>query len=135
MSAHFEEVKIHCEEDCGNAPKKELLKDLTISFVKNDLDFCIAWLRDDIIWEMVGDDNKLEGIDDVKVALHKMSGHPWKELYIYHIITHGNIASLNGTLVRHDESKVEFCNVYHFGGFGKKAKIKKIMSYIINTKQ
>lgn len=52
-------------------------------------------------------------------------------LHIHHIITHGNVASLNGKLTLTNGDKLEFCHVYRFSGFGKKAKIKEITSYII----
>lgn len=130
--SQFESLIVECAEDCGNAPKKELLRDLTIAFAKNDTEFCINCMRDDIVWEMIGQ-NRFEGIGEYKEALNNWKKHQVKHLIIHNIITHGNTASLNGTMLLEDETKIDFCDVYNFAGFGKKAKIKKITSYVIKT--
>lgn len=44
-----------CAENCGNSPKKELLRDLSIAFVKNEIEFCMDWMTDDVVWEIIGD--------------------------------------------------------------------------------
>lgn len=38
-------------EDCGNAPRKELLKDLSVAFAIHDQDFILANVTDDITLE------------------------------------------------------------------------------------
>jgi hypothetical protein len=35
------DLKIICAEDCGNAPKKNLFKELNIAIAKNDIGFII----------------------------------------------------------------------------------------------
>lgn len=131
MNSQFDEIKINCKEDCGNAPKKELLKDFTIALAKKNIDFCSQWVRDEITWEIVGD-KLIEGKVEYEKMLQQFMQHSFQELTIHNIITHGNTASVNGKFVTKNNKILEFCDVYHFAGFGKKAKIKKITSYVIS---
>ena len=50
---------------------------------------------------------------------------------IDNIITHGNVASVNGTLTEVQGAIYGFCDVYAFTSFAKTAKIKTITSYLI----
>ncbi len=131
MSAHENKLKVYCEEDCGNAPKKELLKELAIAYAKGDIVFCLEWVKDEVEWDIVGK-QQIRGMNEYEKALTQRTDGEIHELYIHNIITHGNTASLNGTIVLEDEQKIAFCNVYNFSGFGKKAKIKTITSYVIH---
>lgn len=130
MTTNSDKIKIYCEEDCGNAPKKELLKEFIIALAKNDLAFCSSWVHDEISWEIIGG-KLIEGKESYENALNDIGAQTFQELRIHNIITHGNTASLNGTLVAKNGKRFEFCDVYNFAGFGKKAKIKKITSYVI----
>lgn len=85
-------------------------------------------LADGAVWTVVGQ-NRVEGIPAiVEQAAGDRSEKP-AELLIHNIITHGNTASLNASVVRQDGSRLEYCDVFRFSGFGKKAKIKEITSY------
>ena len=125
-----ENIKIECLENCGNSPKKTLLKDLGIAFVTNKIDHCLEWLTEDITIEMVGN-KQIDGIDNVKKWWENYWNYQANHLRIINIITHGNTASINGTLHFNDHHDIAFCHVLQFRGFGKNAKIKKITAYII----
>jgi len=123
-------LKIVCAEDCGNAPKKALLRDLSIDYWGGDGQMMEENLADGAVWTVVGQ-NRVEGIPAiVEQAAGDRSEKP-AELLIHNIITHGNTASLNASVVRQDGSRLEYCDVFRFSGFGKKAKIKEITSYRI----
>lgn len=132
METHSENIKIECAENCGNSPKKKLLRDLSIAFVKNEIEFCMDWMTDDVVWEIIGD-KLIRGKGDFEKALHQMKNCKVQQLRIQNIITHGNTGSVNGTLILNDKESVAFCDVYNFRGFGKNSKIKAITSYIIKT--
>lgn len=123
-------MEIICAEDCGNAPKKLLLRDLTISFAKGDIDDCLEWMTAEIIWYHVGR-KTTNGKENVAKWWKSSLEIKIKKLIIENIITHGNVASVNGEIVRENERVIHYCSVYHFNGFGKKAKIKEITSYLI----
>lgn len=125
-----ENFSVICPIDCGNAPKKQLLKDFTIALLQNQLDYCYEWITDNIVWELVGD-KRLEGKKEWLAFFEETNYRGIQELHIHNIITHGNTASLNGTIYFDNGQKIAFCDVYNFSGFGKKAKIKSVTSYVI----
>ena len=131
MNTHSDKIKIVCAENCGNSPKKELLRDLTIAFAKNEMDYCIDCVTDDIVWDIIGQ-KTIRGKSDFEKALNQMKDRAVQEIHIQNIITHGNTGSVNGALTLSDKQLVAFCNVYNFRGFGKNSKIRTITSYIIN---
>jgi len=130
LETNSHNIKVVCAEDCGNSPKKQLLKELTIAFANNDIDFCMECISDNIVWDMIGD-KKIQGISEFEEALRVMDNSDIQELQIHNIITHGNVGSVNGTLILNNQQQIYFCDVYNFSGFGKKAKIKLITSYVI----
>lgn len=121
-------VQVHCPIDCGNAPRKQVLRDLNIAFAQGDVDAVLDMVRDNIVWNIVGE-RRIEGIDEMRSALNAMKEVEAKELHIHHIITHGSEAALHGTITMADGSRWAFCDVYVFAGFSKTAKLKEITSY------
>jgi ketosteroid isomerase-like protein len=59
------EPKIIVEEDCGNAPKKLLLKELNIAFARGDSEKILSFVTDDIVWKIVGE-KRLKGIENFR---------------------------------------------------------------------
>lgn len=130
MENNSHHVKVICAENCGNSPKKKLLKELSVAFAKNEFDFCVDWVTDDIIWEIVGDQT-IQGKSDFERALNQFKDRKVQQLSIENIITHGNTGSVNGELTLNNHQRVAFCDIYNFRGFRKDAKIKAITSYAI----
>ncbi|SFE83825.1 nuclear transport factor 2-like protein [Alteribacillus iranensis] len=81
-------MKVICEENCGNAPKKQLLKDFNIAFAKCDVESIIEQVSDDIIWHMV-EDKKVNGKEEFAKELELIDDEQATELHIEHIITMG----------------------------------------------
>lgn len=125
-----EDFVITCPEDCGNAPKKELLKKLLIAFAGMDADFMNENFTDDIRLDDVGNQT-VHGKDQVIETLHRTKQGKTAELHIHHLITHGSSGAANGILVLDSRESLAFCNVYRFSS-GKAAKIKDITSYVIS---
>ena len=122
-------MKINCKEDCGNTPLKEMIRDFNIAFGKGDIRSIADKLTDNIVWEMVGD-KIIEGKEKVVAELEKMKEYTASELTIDHIITHGKVASCNGSFVmKEGGAKYAFCDVYDFDKSGKNARIKKMISF------
>ena len=122
-------VKVTVEADCGNAPRKEFLKQFHIALANSDSNFVIENITDDIHWEIVGN----HAITNKEEFGKRILDSPFwnvKELVIDAIITHGNEASVNGTVVTSDDLKFAFCNVYKFKGF-KGTLLKSIQTYLI----
>ncbi|MBN1986014.1 MAG: nuclear transport factor 2 family protein [Prolixibacteraceae bacterium] len=124
------EPKIIVEEDCGNSPRKHLLKELNIAFAQGNTEKIISYVTDDIVWESVGE-KQLEGIENFRKELENLKEVEVAELKIEHIITHGWIASGNGVIQLKNGRKLAFCDVYVFNSAAKNGKIKAIKSYCI----
>ncbi|MEH7884231.1 hypothetical protein V7654_07880 [Bacillus sp. JJ1609] len=126
-----DKIKVNSPKDCGNAPKKLQLQELTIAFASLEIDAIKVNISDDIVWEIVGE-KPLQGKDSFLRKLKEMAHRQVTEIHISNIITHGSTSSINGKMIMNDESSLGFCDVYTFTGAGKKAKIKEITSYIIH---
>jgi len=124
------EPKIIVEEDCGNAPKRLLLKELNIAFARGDSEKILSFVADDIVWESVGE-KQLKGIENFRKELESMKQMEVEVLKIENIITHGWLASANGEIYLKNGRKFAFCDVYIFNSAAKTAKIKAIKSYSI----
>ena len=129
-------VRIVCKADCGNAPKKLLLKELTSAFAKGTAQrVLLPHLADDVVWEIVGTEG-IEGKDAVAKLLVEasQSGNKASKLEIENIITHGNAGSVNGQISMTDGTQYAFCDVYMWSGTSVKSAIRKITSYSIEVK-
>ncbi len=123
-------VKVTCKEDCGNSPRKMLLRDLNIAFANGDVTTLLAYVAENIQWDILGD-QKISGKDEFKVALESMKEQKAVEMDIENIITHGATAAVNGVLRMEDGTTYDFCDVYVFAGHAKTAKIRAMTSYVI----
>ncbi|WP_461533923.1 hypothetical protein, partial [Sinomicrobium sp.] len=115
--------------DCGNAPRKEFLKQFHIALANSDSNFVIETITDNIHWEIVGNHTITKKEEFEKRILDSPLCYV-NELVIYAFITHVNEASANGTVVTSDDLKFAFCNVYKFKGF-KGTLLKSMQTYLI----
>lgn len=129
MSDQMDELKIICQEDCGNAPKKLVLRDFNIAFAKCDADFILESISEEVVWNMIGD-KCIFGKDNMSKELNELTNKA-VELHLNNIITHGKTGAVNGTLKFGNGKSYSFCDVYLFSSAGKNAKIKEITSYVI----
>jgi len=120
---------VECAEDCGNAPKKKLLRDWTVAAVRLDAGFCEEWVTDDGIWEIAGR-RRMRGKEQLAQVLRERQDGEAEALRIENIITHGNVGSVNGTVTLKGGRTIAFCDVFRFSSF-KQAKIKAMTSYWI----
>ncbi|MFC7340018.1 hypothetical protein [Saccharopolyspora griseoalba] len=112
--------------DCGNAPRKVVLRDLVIGLAERDADAVVAPLADDVRWSLVGD-VELVGADAVRVW---GAGLPEAdELTFEAVLTHGRMAAVDGSVIAADGAQEDFCHVLHFAGAAKTAEIVRVRSY------
>lgn len=123
-------MKIVCHEDCGNAPRKLLLRDNHIDYWQGDGRQFLDNVAHDAVWDVIGA-GRCEGEAAIRDHMARGRGTEPVSLAIHHIITHGKTASLNATVVFKDGSRVEYCDVYTFAGAGRNAKVKQITTYKI----
>ncbi|WP_285653038.1 nuclear transport factor 2 family protein [Allomuricauda sp. NBRC 101325] len=125
-------MKLNITPDCGNSPKKKLVKNLTIYFATYDLDNAMEFMEDTIQWNLVGD-IPIEGKQGFREALEQMKHNKVAELTIDRIITHGKEAAVNGDMLMENGSVFGFSDFYDFSS-AKGTKVKKIVSYVIEKK-
>lgn len=121
-------VTIHDEPDCGNAPRKEILRDFVVALAKRDSEQIASLLADNIVWTLVGE-RTLTGRDAVRkwvTALPEVD-----EVVFGSLLTHGRGASVDGVLRLVDGTQCGFCHVLRFTGAAKAAKILGVNSYVI----
>lgn len=122
-------MKLNIKPDCGNAPKKELIKNLTICFASYDIPQAMSYLDENVVWTLVGDE-PVVGRSRFAAALQEMSQNKANELTIHSIITHGKEAAINGEMVMEDGHVFGFSDFYEFTS-AKGSKVKSIVSYVV----
>src|SRR5690606_4836330 len=118
-------------EDCRNAPKKEYVKEFNIAFAKSETEKILDMMTDDAVWELIGD-KTYHGKEQIKQALKAMSTRAAKELIVDNILSHGNKCAANGTVV-FAAGKSHFSDFYIFSSHARDAKIKRLISYGIES--
>lgn len=121
-------TKVTVAPDCGNAPRKEFLKNFNIAFATGDADFIIEHVSEDIMWTIYGDKHitgKASFIKEINIMKHYAAD----EVVIHSIITHGREAALNGEMKMGDNTYA-FCDVYEFANT-KGNIIKEMKSYVL----
>jgi len=122
-------MKLNIKTDCGNSPKIELIKSLTIYFASYNLDQVKNYLDDNMTWTLVGE-IPINGKKQFIKALEKMSHNKASELTIHSIITHGKEAAIHGEMLMEDGNNFGFSDFYEFTSV-KANKVKSIVSYVI----
>jgi hypothetical protein len=125
-------MKLTIKADCGNAPKKEFIKELNIAFARNDIPYLLKSVTEDIVWKLVGE-NTIIGKDKFEIALNEMKNAKSSELILERILTHGKEGAASGVIKMEDGRTYEFADFYEFNG-AKGTKIKSIISYIVQSK-
>ena len=122
-------MKLNIKADCGNSPKRELVKNLTIYFASYNLDQVKNYLEDNVTWTLVID-TPIKGMEQFIKTLEKMSHNKASELTIHSIVTHGKEAAIHGDMLMEDGNNFGFSDFYEFTSV-KANKVKSIVSYVI----
>lgn len=122
-------IKITSAPDCGNAPKKEFLKQMNIAFANGNSEFLAESITDKIVWVIIGR-KKIEGKEKFKEELEKMKAEKVSELTLARILTHGKEGAVSGIMKMQNGKQYAFSDFYEFSG-AKGTKVKEITSYVI----
>ena len=117
--------------------KEEFIRDFNEAFSKNDLDFILNNMSDDIVWDFVGE-KTMKGKDEVRDFMKPMSGIRTLEMELLQIISREQSAAANGRMkIREPSGEIksfEFADFYQFDG-SKIPKITKMTSYVVAIKE
>ncbi|MEM6430697.1 MAG: nuclear transport factor 2 family protein [Deinococcota bacterium] len=119
--------KINVQADCGNAPRKLLLRDISIAFVENDVEMLLEHAHKDITWNRVGNSITEGKAAFEEVLLHRTLPEA-RELTLHHILTHGKEGAVSGTVMFNDGLQHDFCDVYVFSSTTSKL-VKVLRSF------
>lgn len=123
-------VTIHEEPDCGNSPRKEILRDLVVALAQRDVEHLAAVLDEDVSWTVVGEQTVSGRVAARGMAL---ALPPVDELTFGTFLTHGRGAGVDGVLRLADGGETAFCHVLRFKSTAKTAKVADINSYLIKV--
>lgn len=121
-------VTIRFAPDCGNAPRKEVLRDLVVALAEGNDETVAALVGEDVEWNLVGD-TVLRGREAVRAWAADLPEA--KEVAFGSLITHGREAGVDGTIEAADGTRYAFCHVLRFPGTARTAKIAEIRSYVL----
>lgn len=122
-------VDIDVKVDCGNAPNKEMLKQIMVEGVQGNIDFVIDHLDAEVTVDQVGR-SQMQGKAQVKQALGKIDHASFQRLTLHNIVTHGRDAALNGTITTKDGTQYNF-SFFVTLKLGKAKSITDIIVYIL----
>jgi hypothetical protein len=121
-------MKLNLPNECDNSPKRKLIQDLFLSFVKCDYTSIYAHFAEDITWEIVGD-QKLSKKDDIHQFLEHQRVRQVQEIFIDYVLTHGKFGAVGGKIVLTDQI-IHFADFYEFTSAASKV-LNKIRSFVI----
>jgi len=129
--------KIILAADCGNSPNNLLLRDFNIAVAEGDFEFISQHVTDDIAWLLLepGNQKRIQGKEGVLDEYRQNMIIVPAEFTIENVITNGDAGAVNGRIVAEDGRTYAFCDVYKFNGFFQNAKIREMISYIIETRE
>ncbi|WP_037324977.1 nuclear transport factor 2 family protein [Salinimicrobium terrae] len=117
--------------------KEEFIRDFNEAFSKNDLDFILNSMADDIVWNFTGE-KTVKGKEEVREFLIPMSKVETLELELQQIITHGRTAAANGRMkIKEPSGEIKsfgFADFYVLNGM-KSPKVKRMTSYVVAIKE
>lgn len=123
-------ARVSYPKDCGNAPKKGILAGFYKAFAQGDWDYIQEHTADALSWNIVGK-HEIGSQEEALALCREQFFRGIQEICLHNVITHGNVAAVNGEIIFGDGMSVFFCDIYKFGSFGKQARVKEVTSYVI----
>lgn len=120
-------LRVDCDEDCANAPNKQLLKDFAVALAEGRNDDALSKLGQKASWELVGR-LRMDGPEAIARGVPALGRSGASTLEIESILTDGKAGAVNGRLSFEDGHAIGFCDVIHFGRVSG-ASIARVTSY------
>ena len=122
-------TRIVCAEDCGNSPRRLLLKKVLTALAKGESAFALKNMTEDVVWIRPGE-KAVSGKDAVGKLLEQRKREAKAVLVIDNIITHGPSGATNGAITLANGRSYAFSHVYRFNAAAD-ARIKLLTEYLI----
>ncbi|WP_430591853.1 hypothetical protein [Humidisolicoccus flavus] len=124
-------LKIVDQPDCGNAPRRELVRELTTHLAAREASLVTAFLSDDVEWSVNGN-TPMRGTDAVEAWIS--AGPALRELRFGAILSHGREASIDGVMVPTSGALLPFSVFFRFTSTAKTAPIAAVRSYFVERR-
>jgi hypothetical protein len=125
-------VEVQVTPDCGDAPRKLILRDFSVAIAERATATVLAAVSDDIEWEIIGR-RVCHGKAELRATLESMAESAVTMLRLDNLITHGNEAAVGSRVHFGDGRQLRCCDVYTFTSAGRAAKIARIHSFWIQV--
>jgi ketosteroid isomerase-like protein len=117
--------------------REEFIREFNEAFSRNDLNFILDHMSDDIVWKFIGEKD-LKGKKEVQEFMAPMGNIETLEMELQQIISHNESAAANGWMRIKEPSgeikKFGFADFYEFSG-KEDAKIAKMTSYVVKLNE
>ena len=128
-------MQTHIPNNCGNSPRSLPSIEIAISLAANKYDKLKPLLAEDFTFRIAGDDKKIaksevqaymEGAGQSKISIDRLD--------ILTSISHGKYAAVSSRAYTSDGGIQDSHDLYEFTGAGGSAKLRKVTSYIANSR-
>lgn len=102
-------LEVERSADCGNSPKNQFAEALVIALLSRDM-------------------ATLEAAGASDMGLEQMPGEPPAKIQIEHVVTHGKVGAVSGTITMSDGRSAGFCFVLEFAT-AKADRLSKVIRY------
>lgn len=117
--------------------KEEFIRDFNEAFAKNDLDFILGSMTENIVWDFVGEGTR-KGKEAVKEFLKPMENIKTLEMDLLQIISREQSVAANGRMkIKEPSGEIKsfgFVDFYELDG-QKNPKVAKMTSYVVAIKE
>lgn len=114
--------------DCGNAPRRAIIRDFVLALYEKNVEHLSNILSDRIEWHVVGAAS-LRGPDAVVSWVQQ--SEVVNRLEFHTILTHGREGGADGEIRTVDGKVFGFAHVFLFAGAAKTAKLTLVRSYLV----
>ena len=128
MNRRSEMLIVEAPEDCGNAPRKRVIRDFIVALYSGQTPEVLGYLSENVNWKMIG---SWDASDKTGVGHYLSQYTKIVHLRIGTIITHGTDCGIDGEITFESGQQAAFCHVLIFTGGARTAKIKAVRSYQI----
>ncbi|HSI69832.1 MAG TPA: nuclear transport factor 2 family protein [Gillisia sp.] len=117
--------------------REEFIREFNEAFSRNDLDFILEHMSNDIVWNFIGEKN-IKGKEAVKEFMEPMKKIETLEMELQQIITHDGSAAANGRMkIKEPSGEIKSFGFADFYEFSKQnaSEITKMTSYVVRVNE
>lgn len=111
---------------------KQIVEKVNDGFAKNQPEVFLGFCKDDVKWNMVGDETRT-GVDTIRQWMKSMGDMEPPKFSVANLVAEGDVVVANGDMtMKTKEGTIDsysFCDVYRF----ESGRIAELTSYVVKT--